>query len=60
MCYNFGSDCATILSPDVLQPLDLMRLVDGQGVLALAVARTRAWKESIYISLQVFRFELLT
>ena len=61
MCYNFGSDCVTILALDVLQPLNSMHLVDGQGVLALAVVRTRAWKERIYISLQqMFRFELLT
>ena len=52
MCYNFGSECVTILALDVLQPLNSMHLVDGQGVLALAVVRIQAWKERIYISLQ--------
>ena len=52
MCYNFGSEYVTILALNVLEPLNLMRLVSGQGVLALAVVRIQAWKERIYISLQ--------
>ena len=52
MCYNFSSEYVTILALDVLEPLNLMRLVSGQGVLALAVVRIQAWKERIYISLQ--------